>query len=76
MRTSARSTQSRRHPAVPFVTYNYTLGNWIRLQHPVRDHQRLQRGDDRHVTVWTDWSFPLLDFNILLTGYDVKTSPS
>src|SRR5688572_14487267 len=24
-----------------------------------------------HVTVWTDWSFPILDFNIFLTGYDV-----
>ena len=24
-----------------------------------------------HVTVWTDWSFPVLDFNIFLTGYDV-----
>ena len=25
-----------------------------------------------HVTVWTDWSFPVLDFNIYLTGYDVQ----
>ncbi len=25
-----------------------------------------------HVTVWTDWSFPALDFNIFLTGYDVQ----
>src|SRR5512138_869711 len=24
-----------------------------------------------HVTVWTDWSFPVLDFNLFLTGYDV-----
>lgn len=24
-----------------------------------------------HVTVWTDWSFPVLDFNLWLTGYDV-----
>ena len=24
------------------------------------------------VTVWTDWSFPVLDFNIFLTGYDVQ----
>src|SRR3954451_14443669 len=22
-----------------------------------------------HVTVWTDWSYPVLDFNIFLTGY-------
>src|SRR5207237_9392056 len=25
-----------------------------------------------HVTLWTDWSFPVLDFNIFLTGYDVQ----
>jgi len=25
-----------------------------------------------HVTVWTDWSFPVLDFNIFLTGYDTQ----
>jgi len=24
------------------------------------------------VTLWTDWSFPVLDFNIFLTGYDVQ----
>jgi hypothetical protein len=26
-----------------------------------------------HVAVWTDWSFPVLDFNIYLTGYDVQS---
>jgi hypothetical protein len=26
-----------------------------------------------HVTVWTDFSFPVLDFNIFLTGYDVQS---
>jgi hypothetical protein len=25
-----------------------------------------------HVVVWTDWSLPVLDFNIYLTGYDVQ----
>jgi hypothetical protein len=25
-----------------------------------------------HVTIWTDWSYPVLDFNIFLTGYDVQ----
>jgi hypothetical protein len=25
-----------------------------------------------HVTIWTDWSFAVLDFNIFLTGYDVQ----
>jgi len=26
-----------------------------------------------HVTMWTDWSIPTLDFDIYLTGYDVQT---
>ncbi len=26
-----------------------------------------------HVTLWTDWSVPTLDFDIYLTGYDVQT---
>jgi hypothetical protein len=26
-----------------------------------------------HVTVWTDWSFPVLTFNLFLTGYDVQS---
>jgi hypothetical protein len=25
-----------------------------------------------HLTIWTDWSFPVLGFNIYLTGYDVQ----
>jgi hypothetical protein len=25
-----------------------------------------------HVTLWTDYSFPVIDFNIYLTGYDVQ----
>src|SRR3979409_2168403 len=25
-----------------------------------------------HVVLYTDWSFPVLDFNIYLTGYDVQ----
>lgn len=26
-----------------------------------------------HVTVWSDWSVPIIDFDIYLTGYDVQT---
>jgi hypothetical protein len=25
-----------------------------------------------HITLWTDWSVPVLDFNIFLTGYDIQ----
>lgn len=25
-----------------------------------------------HITLWTDFSFPVLDFNVFLTGYDVQ----
>lgn len=24
-----------------------------------------------HITIWTDWSFPVIDYNVYLTGYDV-----
>src|SRR5687768_1124393 len=26
-----------------------------------------------HVTLWTDWAFPVLNFNVFLTGFDVQT---
>jgi hypothetical protein len=26
-----------------------------------------------HVTLWTDWSIPTIDFNVYLTGFDVQT---
>src|SRR5438309_6058164 len=26
-----------------------------------------------HVTIWTDWAFPVLNFNIFLVGYDVQS---
>jgi hypothetical protein len=26
-----------------------------------------------HVTLWTDWTYPVVDFNIFLTGYDVQS---
>ncbi|MFN2443906.1 MAG: hypothetical protein ABR517_14625 [Thermoanaerobaculia bacterium] len=25
-----------------------------------------------HITLWTDWSYPVIDFNVFLTGYDVQ----
>ncbi|HUP44994.1 MAG TPA: hypothetical protein VM779_05730 [Thermoanaerobaculia bacterium] len=25
-----------------------------------------------HITIWTDYSFPVVDFNVYLTGYDVQ----
>jgi hypothetical protein len=25
-----------------------------------------------HIVIWTDWSFPAIDFNIFLTGFDVQ----
>jgi hypothetical protein len=56
----------------PFVTYNYGLGasgyNTLFAVTNVSDEATIA-----HVTVWTDFSIPILDFNILLTGYDVQT---
>lgn len=25
-----------------------------------------------HVTIWSDWAYPVIDFNVFLTGYDVQ----
>jgi len=32
----------------------------------------VQQPQIAHVTIWTDWGFPVLDFNLFLTGYDVQ----
>src|SRR5207253_4203247 len=26
-----------------------------------------------HVTIWTDWGFPVVSFNVFLTGYDTQS---
>jgi hypothetical protein len=26
-----------------------------------------------HITIWSNWSYPVIDFNIFLTGYDVQS---
>jgi hypothetical protein len=56
----------------PFVTYNYDLGfdgyNTLFAITNVSSEATIA-----HVTVWTDFSVAILDFNILLTGYDVQT---
>ena len=56
----------------PFVTYNYDLGdtgyNTLFAITNVSNEATIV-----HVTVWTDFSVAILDFNILLTGYDVQT---
>lgn len=56
----------------PFVTYNYDLGasgyNTLFAITNVSNEAQIV-----HVTLWTDFSVPILDFNILLTGYDVQT---
>jgi hypothetical protein len=56
----------------PFVTYNYDLGvggyNTLFAITNVSDEAQIV-----HVTLWTDFSVPILDFNIQLTGYDVQS---
>jgi hypothetical protein len=57
----------------PFVTYNYddglasngTTTLWS-ITNVSSERQIV------HVTLWTDYSEPILDFNILLTGYDMQ----
>jgi hypothetical protein len=56
----------------PFVTYNYDLGdtgyNTLFAITNVSNEATIV-----HVTLWTDFTVAILDFNILLTGYDVQT---
>jgi len=56
----------------PFVSYDYLGGSngqttLIAITNVSAEAQIV------HVTLWTDYSDPILDFNILLTGYDVQT---
>jgi hypothetical protein len=56
----------------PFVAYNYDQGadgvnTLFAITNVSSDAQIV------HVTLWTDYSIPVLDWNVLLTGYDVYT---
>jgi hypothetical protein len=56
----------------PFVSYNYDAGangyNTLMAITNVSADAQIA-----HVTLWTDYSTAILDWNILLTGYDVVT---
>jgi hypothetical protein len=59
----------------PFVAYNYTLGadsddtlNTLFAITNVSSAAQIV-----HVTLWTDYSVAVVDWNVLLTGYDVYT---
>jgi hypothetical protein len=55
----------------PFVAYNYTDGaNGVNTLFSVTNTS--SEAQIVHVTVWTDFSIAILDFNILLTGYDIQ----
>jgi hypothetical protein len=49
-----------RNPSNQAVNTNFTITNVSQFPQVA------------HVTIWTDRSFPVLDFNIYLTGYDVQ----
>ncbi len=48
------------NPNVPGQTTLFTITNVTRYPQIA------------HVTLWTDWAFPVLSFNLFLTGYDVQ----
>jgi hypothetical protein len=48
------------NPTVPGQTTLFTVTNVTRYPQIA------------HVTLWTDWAFPVLSFNLFLTGYDVQ----
>jgi len=49
-----------RSPAASAITTNFNLTN-------VSANPQIA-----HITIWTNWSFPVIDFNVYLTGYDVQ----
>ena len=56
----------------PFVAYNYGEGaSGVNTLFSVTNTS--SEAQIVHVTLWTDFSVAILDFNILLTGYDVQT---
>ena len=56
----------------PFVQYDYELGddgdNTLFAITNVSNEAQIV-----HITLWTDYSVAILDFNVILTGYDVVT---
>jgi hypothetical protein len=55
----------------PFVAYNYADGaNGVNTLFTVTNTS--SEAQIVHITVWTDFSVAILDFNVLLTGYDVQ----
>ena len=56
----------------PFVAYNYTDGaQGVNTLFAVTNTS--SEAQIVHVTLWTDFSVAILDFNILLSGYDVQS---
>jgi hypothetical protein len=56
----------------PFVAYNYELeGDGVNTLFAITNVS--SEAQIAHVTLWTDYSVPVLDWNVLLTGYDVYT---
>ena len=64
----------------PFVQYDYVAGDDVGIDAGNAGATTLfaitnvsNKAQIVHVTLWTDYSIAILDFNIVLTGYDVQT---
>ena len=64
----------------PFVQYDYVAGDDVGIHAGNAGATTLfaitnvsNKAQIVHVTLWTDYSIAILDFNIVLTGYDVQT---
>ena len=59
----------------PFVQYDYVAGlagnNGATTLFAITNVSN--RAQIVHITLWTDYSIAILDFNVVLTGYDVQT---
>jgi len=64
----------------PFVQYDYVAGDDVGIDGGNAGATTLfaitnvsNKAQIVHITLWTDYSIAILDFNIVLTGYDVQT---
>jgi hypothetical protein len=55
----------------PYIVYDYsgttTTNTLIAITNTGSEAQIV------HITLWSDYSFPVLDFNVVLSGYDMET---
>lgn len=57
----------------PFVAIDYNEGSQSGINTVISITNLSHQAHLTKVTIWTDYGFPMLSFNVALTGYDVQT---